>query len=104
MAAITLKEARKILARIKAEARPKYSKEKFVSLGKKRYEQIKTQVEPKHNNKFIVIEVDSGDYFIDQDPVKAIDKAKGKHPDVIFYRARIGYPAAFLMKGDIPLL
>lgn len=104
MAEMTLKEARKILARIKADARPKYSKEKFVRLGKKRYEQIKAQVEPKHNNEFIVIEVDSGDYFIDKDPVKAIGKAKEKYPEVVFYRARIGYPAAFSMKGDIPLL
>lgn len=104
MAEMTLQEARKILARLKGEARPKYSKEKFVRLGKERYEQIKAQIEPKHNNKFIVIEVDSGDYFIDADPVKAIDKAKGKHPDVVFYRARIGYPAAFSMKGDVRLL
>jgi hypothetical protein len=36
-----------------------------------RYEQIKNEIEGRHRNKFIVIEVDSGDYFISKDPVKA---------------------------------
>jgi hypothetical protein len=104
MAAITLEEGKKILAQIKAKAQLKYSSKEFVSLGKQRYEQIKEQVEAKHKNKFIVIEVESGEYFIDKDPVQAIVKARKKFPDAIFYRARIGYPAAFSIKSNISLL
>ena len=99
-----MKEAKKNLAKIIAEARPKYSTTELVKRGEKRYEQIREQLEPKHKNKFVIIEVDSGDYFIDKDSVKATLKAKKKHPHAIFYTIRIGHPAAFSMKGHVPLL
>jgi hypothetical protein len=101
---ITLEEAKKIVEEIKAKARPKYSTKELVRLGEKRYEEIKEKIERRHKHKFIVIEVDSGDYFIDKDPVTATLKARKKYPTAIFYLARIGYPAAFSMKSDIPLL
>jgi hypothetical protein len=104
MSEITLREAKKTLAKIIAEARPKYSTTELVKRGEKRYEQIKEQLEPKHKNKFVVIEVDSGDYFIDKDSVKATLRARKKYPHSIFYLARIGYPAAFSIKGHVSLL
>ena len=104
MSEISLKEAKKILAKIIAEARPKYSTAEMVKRGEKRYKQIKERLEPKHKNQFVVIEVDSGDYFIDKDSVKATLKAEKKYPDTIFYLARIGHRAAFSMKGHVPLL
>jgi len=104
MTEITLEEGKRLLEQIKAKARPKYSSKELVRLGEKRYQEIKTQVEAKQKYKFIVIEVDSGDYFIDKDHRKAIIKARKKHPTEIFYLARIGAPAAFSMKGNVPLL
>jgi hypothetical protein len=104
MTEISVEEGKRLLEHIKAKARLKYSSKEFVSLGKKRYEQIKEQVEAKNKNKFIVIEVESGDYFIDKDPVKAIVKARKKFPNAIFYRARIGYPAAFSIRSNVSLL
>jgi hypothetical protein len=76
----------------------------LVKRGEKRYKKIKNDLELKHKNKFVIIEVDSGDYFIDKDSVKATLKAPKKYPNAIFYMARIGYPAAFSMKGHVPLL
>jgi hypothetical protein len=104
MAEITLAEGKKILAKIIAEARPKYSTAELVKRGEKRYKQIKKDLEPKHKNKFVIIEVDSGDYFIDKDSVKATLKAQKKYPNAIFYTVRIGHPAAYSMKGHVPLL
>jgi hypothetical protein len=104
MATISLDEGKKILEQIKARPRLKYSGKKLVNLGKKRYEQIKAEVEAKDKNKFIVIEVESGDFFIDKDPVKAIVKARKRFPHAVFYRARIGYPAAFSIKSNVHLL
>ncbi|MGH7451755.1 MAG: hypothetical protein ACRENG_10445 [bacterium] len=104
MAEMTLKDAKQMLKQIKAKARLKYSSKEFVRLGEKRYKEIKEQVEAKHKHKFVVIEVDSGDYFIDKDSVKATLKAEKKYPNTVFYLARIGYPAAFSMKGNIQLL
>ncbi len=104
MEEITLEEGKKILEKIKAVARPKYSTTELTRLGESRYEQLKNEIEPKHKNEFIVIEVDSGDYFISRDSVKASLKAKKKYPESIFYLARIGYPSAFSIKGNVPLL
>ena len=104
MAEITLKEAKRMLRQIEAQAYPKYSTSEYVRRGEKRYKAIKDQVEAKYKHKFIAIEVDSGDYFIDQDSVKAVLKARKQYPQTIFYLARIGYPAAFSSKGHIPFL
>jgi len=104
MSEITLKEARKSLAAIRAKARPKYSSKTLVRLGEKRYAELKERLEAKNNNQFVVIEVDSGDYFIDKRHMKALLKARKKHPTAIFYLARIGSAAAFSMKGSVPLL
>ena len=103
MAEITLKEAKKLLAEIRAKAKPKYSTNETVRRGEKVYARIKSQLEPRHAGKFIVIEVDSGDFFVDKNSVKATLKAKKKYPDAIFYLARVGYPAAFKMTGFAPL-
>lgn len=104
MAEITLKEARQMLKQIKARARPKYSTSEYVRRGEKRYKAIKDQVEEKYKHQFIVIEVGSGDYFIDKDSIKANLKARKKYPHAIFYLARIGHRAAFSSKGYIPFL
>ena len=98
MAELTLKEAKRMLRQIEAQAHPKYSTGEYVRRGEKRYKAVKDRVEAKYKNKFIAIEVDSGDYFIDQDSVKAVLKARKRYPHAIFYLARIGYPAAFSSK------
>jgi hypothetical protein len=61
-------------------ARRKAEKEARV----KRYKEIFAQVSPQlikaHYNWFIVIEHNSGDYFIDVDEEVAVQKAREKHP------------------------
>lgn len=104
MAEITVKEAKRILAGIRAKAKPKYSTNETVRRGEKVYARIKARLEPQYTGKFIAIEVDSGDYFIDKNSVAAILKARKKHPDAIFYLARVGFPAASSMTGYVPLL
>ncbi len=104
MAEITVKEAKKILADIRAKAKPKYSTNEMARRGEKVYARIKMQLEPRHAGKFVAIEVDSGDFFLDEDSTKALLKARRKHPQAIFYLARIGYRAAYKMTGYAPLL
>lgn len=104
MAEITVKEAKRILAEIRAKAKPKHSTKENVRLGEKVYSRIKAQLEPRHSGKYIAIEVDSGDYFVDEDSTKALLKARRKHPQAIFYLARIGHRAAYKMTGYAPLL
>ena len=58
--------------------------------GKAIYEKIKDRLEAEHMGEIVVIEVDSGDYFIGKTGLEAVDKAKEKYPNKIFYGIRIG--------------
>ena len=59
------RETEVVLRRLKSKA--KYTTEELCSKGVKIYAEIKEKLEPMLNNKFVVIEVDSGDYFIGND-------------------------------------
>ncbi|WP_071593359.1 hypothetical protein [Kamptonema formosum] len=47
------------------------------------FERVRPEVIDGHYNWFIVIEPDSGDYFIDSNEEVADQKARQKHPDAI---------------------
>ncbi|MCI0692105.1 hypothetical protein L0337_08895 [candidate division KSB1 bacterium] len=57
------------------------------------HEKLKPLLEPQHRGKIVAIEVDSGDYFMDDSVVKAGLKAKTKYPDKVFHFVRVGYRA-----------
>lgn len=55
---------------------------------------IRPDVERDHFGKFLVLDIDSGEYEIDADHLAASDRAAAKHPDAPLYAIRIGYRAA----------
>ncbi len=65
----------------------------IVSRGKKIYERIKSKYQPKKNGKFLAIEVDSGDVFLANSSVEAVEAAKNKYPDKVFFVVKIGFSA-----------
>lgn len=63
--------------------------------GQAMYEsRIRPHVEQDHFGKFLVLDVDSGEYEIDADHLAASDRAAAKHPDAPLFAIRIGYRAA----------
>jgi hypothetical protein len=67
----------------------------MVQRGHTFYEhQIRTQVETQHTGDFLILEVETGDYEIDAEEVRALQRAKAKHPDGALYIVRIGSPTA----------
>ena len=62
-------------------------------------EKIKTLVEPQEQGKFIVIDIASGDYEIDEEIVDAFDRLKARRPESIAGGLRIGHHATFKMPG-----
>ena len=62
-------------------------------------EKIKTRVEPQERGKFIVIDVVSGDYEIDEQIVDAFDRLQARRPESVAGGLRIGYRATFKMPG-----
>jgi len=75
----------------------KYGLEELAERGEGIYERIRNDVEEKYRGMFIAIDADSGDYSIAQSPLEAVDKAREKHPESVFYVKRIGYRVARLL-------
>jgi hypothetical protein len=74
--------------------------EEVVRRGEEIYERdIRCKVESDHWNKFIVIDLESGDYEIDRNALDATYRVLARHPDGERCLLRIGSPAAFHLPG-----
>jgi hypothetical protein len=62
---------------------------------------IRDMVMPQHKGKFLVLDITSGDYEIDEDDLKAEDALRARRPDGIFYIIRIGYTTAYTLAGTM---
>ncbi|MCY7377680.1 MAG: hypothetical protein LH472_17110, partial [Pyrinomonadaceae bacterium] len=63
----------------------------LTALGKKFYkEKLKAILEPQHNGEFVAIEPYSGKYFVEENKLGAILKARSAMPDKLFFLAKIG--------------
>jgi len=68
--------------------------EEIVRRGQAIYEQrLRPLVEREHFGKYLVIDIDSGDYEIDADHLAASNRAAAKHPNALLYAMRIGHRA-----------
>ena len=75
-----------------------YSTAELDCRGWDRYAQIRHTLEAQHCGEFVMIEVDSGDYFLAETARQALARARAAHPDKAFCLIRIGYPAAHKLK------
>jgi hypothetical protein len=62
---------------------------------------LRAKLEPKHRGEYLVLDVESGDYELDADEMAAIDRARGKHPDRLFYILRVGYRASVFIGAKV---
>ena len=82
----------------------KHSPEEVESRGEEIYEQqIRQNVEAGNKGKFVVIDIASGDYEVDEDDLQATKRALAKRPDAVLYGLRIGYPTAYTLGGHITM-
>ena len=64
-----------------------------IARGKQVYnDRLKGIVEPDHVGKYIVIDVETGEYEIDVSHLAATNRAMARMPDALLYGARIGFP------------
>jgi hypothetical protein len=80
---------------------PHYTSEEIVQRGQTLYDQqIRTKVEASHKGKFLILDVDTGEYEIDSNEVAAVKRAKAKNPGAALYILRVGSPAAYRVGGQ----
>lgn len=53
-------------------------------------EHLRHLLEPQHNGKFVVIDVETGEYEVDEDHLAASDRAAAKRPGAPLYATRVG--------------
>ena len=71
---------------------PRYTTEEIAARGKAIYDaQIRAKVEPQYTGKFLIIDIETGDYEMDEDEFAASRRAHDKHPDGAFFGLRVGY-------------
>ena len=81
---------------------PRYSSLEIARRGQTLYEQqLRAQVAADNAGKFLVLDIETGEYEIDADERAALTRAKAKRPDTPLYLLRIGSPTAYRLGGTV---
>jgi len=81
---------------------PSYTRDEIASRGQKLYEQqIRAKVDAEHKGKFLVLDIETGEYEIDANELGAVKRAKTKNSDAVLYILRVGYPTAYRLGGSV---
>lgn len=72
-----------------------YTAQEIARRGKELYERrIRASVEPEHEGRFLVVDVESGGYALADDELEAFALAREEHPEGVLYLLRVGHRAA----------
>jgi hypothetical protein len=61
--------------------------------------EIRDKVMPQHKGKFLILDIKSGDYEVNEDDLKAEEALRARRPDGVFFEFRIGYRSAYKFGG-----
>ncbi len=79
---------------------PGYTTEEVGRIGQELYDrEIRSQVEAEHRGKFLVLDILTRDYEIDENDLAASDRLLARKPTAVLYGVRIGYPTAYRLGG-----
>jgi hypothetical protein len=77
---------------------------KLAEVGKRLYEaNLRSKLEPTHKGQIVVIDAESGDYFLGENLHDANEKARKKYPNKVFYAIKVGYPAVYSFSSRMPV-
>jgi hypothetical protein len=83
-----------------ASTKPRHSKEEFARRGDAIYEKdILPKLAAKDVGKFLAIDIETGEYAIAADEMKAGDKLLARLPEAQIWMVRIGYAATHSFGG-----
>lgn len=69
--------------------------EEIVPRGEEIYErEIRPQLGSEHEGKFVVVDVESGDYEVSDDDNEAFERMEERRPDTVFFILRVGRDGA----------
>ena len=72
-------------------SQPRYSKAEFARRGDEIYERdIRARLEATDDGKFVVVDIETGDYETDSDELVASDRLLARRPDAQIWTRRVG--------------
>jgi hypothetical protein len=87
---------------VRAMPYAKYSPQEVETRGEEIYErQIRRQVEQGNKGRFVVIDIETGQFEIDDDDLAATQRLLAKRPKAVLYGLRVGFPTAYTLGGHI---
>lgn len=70
---------------------PRFASEEIARRGQALYdERVRPQIEADHRGKVVVIDIETGDYEVDDDHMEAAERALAKRPEAALYAVRVG--------------
>jgi hypothetical protein len=63
--------------------------------------EIRPNVMPQHKGKFLVVDIESGDYEMDEDDLSAAEILKARRPNGVFFGLRVGYTSSYTLAGTM---
>ncbi len=83
---------------------PRYTRDEIAQNGQMIYDrQIRAKVEAGNKGKFLVLDIETGEYELDTNELDALQRAKAKNPDAALYILRVSYSAAHRLGGQFRL-
>ena len=61
--------------------------------------QLRGRVEASHKGKFLVLDIETGEYEIDDHELATLERAKSKNPDTALYMLRVSSSSAYRIGG-----
>jgi hypothetical protein len=85
-----------------ASTQRRYSKEEFARRGDALYEkEVRPQLKADDEGKFVAIDIESGEFTLDADELKAGNKLRKRIPDAQIWMVRVGYRAVHRIGGRV---
>ena len=77
-------------------AHPRYTSDEIAERGQALYErEVHGSLTASDVGKFLVLDIETGDYELDTNDLAAVERARAKHLDGAFYILRVGHSAAY---------
>jgi hypothetical protein len=82
--------------------RAEYSAKEIAERGEAFYRQwIAGKLSETDHGKFLVIDVETGDYEVDDDDLTATERVLARRPDALTYGVRIGHETAYRLGAGV---
>jgi hypothetical protein len=79
-----------------------YTNDEIGRIGMEIYRRdIRDKVMPQHKGKFLFLDIESGDYEIDDDDSRAEESLRARRPDGVLLGLRVGYKSAYTLAGSL---